>query len=615
MISRCLALLAIASWCIVPSAASALDRGEVAKQLKSQSVARRQTAEAIAKVSGWRSSGVTTAGTRYQLVEVYRGIPLYYQPLTQNAVITIAGDLVRNTPPYNLNGSGATVAVWDDGLARLTHEALTPRVSSGDGWPIYSHHATAMCGLIGASGAFNSYYEGMAPSVSILSYEFFDDAAEMMAVGASSSGQPAAVHVSNHSYGILSGWEFGDYSGNVGYHFFGDWAVSPPPESSMFGLYVDRAVLWDQICHDLPYFLPVIAAGNDRDDVAPPASTPFYRIDSSGPTPVWVLVGSYMPGTDPPADSTANGGFDTIQPLAAGKNTLCIGAVNDGVSAGTRSISAASMSGFSGWGPLDDGRIKPDLVANGVGVLLIAAVSDGFYSVNPANGTSFSVPCVVGGAALLQQYEATLFPGQALRASTMKALLIHTADDLTAGAARPGPDYSTGWGLVNIEAAADVIKAQAELPANRYIIEDNLDSANPTRTYFFSSGGADPIRVTLCWTDPPAAERTALDDRTPVLVNDLDLRLLGPGGTPVYTPFVLDVQNPADTATTGDNAVDNVEQVLLATPAAGSHSIVISHKAALTGGLQTFSLILTGLEGDGSAGVGDWLRMTDHLDR
>ncbi|MBM3889691.1 MAG: hypothetical protein FJ388_11270, partial [Verrucomicrobia bacterium] len=240
------------------------------------------------------------------------------------------------------------------------------------------------------------------------------------------------------------------------------------------------------------------------------------------------------------------------------------------------------------WGPTDDGRIKPDIVANGVSLYSSLGTSDTSYGT--MSGTSMSSPNAVGTAILLVDYYGYRLPGQAMRASTLKGLIIHTADDL--GTA--GPDYSYGWGLMNAEAAASQIRAHADAPSSRYLYEGLLTTATPSESFVFRWDGVSPIRATICWTDPAGTAKTGLDDRTAVLVNDLDLRITGPGGTPVYYPYVLNVNSPANPATTGDNVVDNVEQVYIAAPSAGTYTLTVSHKGTLSGGQQYYSLILSG---------------------
>jgi hypothetical protein len=66
------------------------------------------------------------------------------------------------------------------------------------------------------------------------------------------------------------------------------------------------------------------------------------------------------------ADGGASG-YDCISQQGCAKNILTVGAVND-IVGGYSSPGDVVMSSFSSWGPTDDGRIKPDICANGVGL-------------------------------------------------------------------------------------------------------------------------------------------------------------------------------------------------------------------------------------------------------
>ena len=100
----------------------------------------------------------------------------------------------------------------------------------------------------------------------------------------------------------------------------------------------------------------------------------------------------------------AKNGFQSITFNGLSKNILTVGAVNDAVSGGVRSPSAGTMSSFSSWGPCDDGRIKPDVVANGVSVNSPIDTSDSAYA--SYGGTSMATPSATGAAALLTQLYA-----------------------------------------------------------------------------------------------------------------------------------------------------------------------------------------------------------------
>ncbi|MEI8244006.1 MAG: S8 family serine peptidase, partial [bacterium] len=323
------------------------------------------------------------------------------------------------------------------------------------------------------------------------------------------------------------------------------------------------------------------AAGNDRSDNAPSSGTLVYYAGAN-------FYKTYIPATDPYSDGYDNGGFDTIGGDGTAKNILTVGAVNDAVSVGVRSVAAATMSSFSCWGPADDGRIKPDVVGNGVN--LCSSLGSGDTSYGWMSGTSMATPNVCGSAVLLTDYYGVLFPGQYMRASTLKGLIIHTADDL----GNAGPDYKYGWGLMNTKAAADLIKSHHDVPSGLHLMELSVDAVATCRTNTFAWDGTSPIRATLCWTDPAGPVRSGLDNTNRVLVNDLDLLIVGPAGQ-VYFPYVLALTNPAAAATTGTNRVDNVEQVYIASPgSAGAYRVVVSLHGELSGPSQEYSVLLSG---------------------
>jgi subtilisin family serine protease len=555
--------------------------------------ARKQAAWDIAASQGWEPWGQTDQ-TVYELMSIKGGWVCVLKTQNVTAANAVAVDKIRAVAPYDLTGIGQTVAVWDAGVARPSHREFKSRVSIGDRGRIVSH-STHITGTICAAGV-DARALGMAPAVQVDCYDFDEDLAEATLRAMSYANEPGMIQISNHSYGWVCGWDYSTFLPR----WYGTWGAR---ESDMFGGYDSSARDWDVLCYAAPYYLPFKATGNDRGDPAPAAGTPFeYYSESRG----WMRK-SYNASTDPLADGWDRGGYDTLTPDATAKNVLTVGAV-DLSAAGGRNLSRVAMTTFSGWGPTDDGRVKPDLVTHGVNLYSTTADSD--HSYGTASGTSMATAVASGTAALLCEYYDQLFPRQALRSATLKALLIHTADDLGS----PGPDYCYGWGLVNAQAAADHLQSHASFPNAYKVVEDAVDASAKTRSYQSIWDGSSPIRATLAWTDPPAAEVEGLDNRSTRLVNDLDLRVVGPDGS-IYTPFVLDPARPDVRAGTGDNTLDNVEQVLIATPRlSGRYYARVTYKGSLTDGQQEYSLLLSGQQASQAAladmngdGLVDWL--------
>jgi hypothetical protein len=462
--------------------------------------------------------------------------PLYRTTLNTNAAISTGANLLNNVP-YGLNGQGMTVGVWDEARARTNHVELVGKVTVGDSTTANSDHGTHVAGTIAAKGV-DPKAKGMGTNTLIRSYDWNNDYAEMTAIGAATASQGATkLPISNHSYGYNA-------------------------TAADMGRYEAECNTLDALAKGLPYYLIFWAAGNEQDLF------------------------------------TSLGGYQSITFTGLAKNVMTVGAANDAVTSGVRDVSKGTLATFSSMGPCDDGRIKPDLVANGVSVYSCVATGtntyDGTYS-----GTSMATPNASGTAALLVQLYKTNFSGQLMPASMLKALMIHTADDM----GRPGPDYQYGWGYMNGKAAADVILAhKASLDAPK-MIENTITAANKTRTTSFVWDGASPIRATLVWTDVEGVAQTATNSRTRNLINDLDLKITAPNGTTTYLPYVMpfvgnwSTASMTNNAVTGTNIVDNVERVDIPAPTqAGTYTVTVGMYGAnnLTGSSQAYSLIVTG---------------------
>jgi hypothetical protein len=278
---------------------------------------------------------------------------------------------------------------------------------------------------------------------------------------------------------------------------------------------------------------------------------------------------------------------------------LSIGAVYK-IVGGYTGTGSVSIAGFSSWGPTDDGRIKPDVVAAGVGLTTPvrnpADPNNPYYYTTNASGTSFSSPSAAGAVGLLVDLRTRLVQEYPYLASTLKGLLIHAADE----AQTRGPDYRTGWGLINADTAAELVQADFDAGGKQFIKEVTLLDGDYVE-FAITATGSVPLKVTICWTDPAGgAQPLQLDPTNRVLVNDLDLRVIGPSGT-TNLPWVLNPASPSNAATTGDNYRDNVEQVVITNAIAGTQYVVrVTHKGILVNDAgqptsQDISIIISGI--------------------
>ncbi|GAA4275843.1 fibronectin type III domain-containing protein [Aquimarina mytili] len=273
--------------------------------------------------------------------------------------------------------------------------------------------------------------------------------------------------------------------------------------------------------------------------------------------------------------------YGVIRSTQLSKNLLVVGNTVDVPN--YTGPSSVSMWTTSSYGPTNDWRIKPDISNNGRSVYSSDNANDTDYGTK--TGTSMSTPATTGTLALLQQHYKNL-NGVYMRAATAKALLINTADEV---GANDGPDFASGWGLVNAERAAQVISNNG----TSSIMDELTLNNGGTYTRTIVSDGSTPLSLNIVWNDPGGATGTGT---APILINDLDVRVTGNGNT--YSPWVMvpngSFNNYTDPAQRGDNFRDNVEKID-AVLAPGTYTVTVTHKGTLTNGSQDFSLIITGV--------------------
>ena len=498
-------------------------------------------------------------GTIIELIDVIDGQPIYYKTDNVGAAITTRANQLWQGGSVGvvIEGEGySKVGIWDGGAVRRTHQEFNntgvQRVTQPDNVTSQSAHSTHVAGTIVAGGV-NNNAKGMAHKAQLKAYDWNSVETEM------SAAATAGMEISNHSWGQIRGWNQSETTGE--WTWYGSTSVSPV-EDYLFGFYNSQARTWDLIAYNAPFFLITKSAGNDRGDGPSNAGT----------------------GGEPEKDGGIDG-YDCIGGSGNSKNILSVGAVNEVLN--YTGPSNVVMSSFSGWGPTDDGRIKPDIVGKGVNVYSLNSSSNTSYTT--MSGTSMSSPNVVGSMTLLQQLYQETHGGTPMRSSTLKGLVTHTADE---AGANPGPDYRFGWGLMNTARAADIIiEDQVQTVIDEVVLANNQ---NYTRD--ITIDGVEPLRITICWTDKQGNVQTsALNNRTPSIVHDLDLRVVDESLN-VYYPYKLDPDNPTLAATTDSkNFVDNVEQVYIPTPAAGTYTIIVDHAGSLTAD-QVFSIIISGID-------------------
>lgn len=467
----------------------------------------------------------------------------------------------------SLNGSGETIAIWDLGKPRPDHQELSGRVTVGDtaASVAINSHATFVSGAASASG-IDAAAKGSAPAASITSYDWYNDTSEM----AYAAGNGLTLSV--HPYAESAGWVYNLFSDRL-WVWYADTSYSST-ENATFGFYGDQARYWDEIAQEAPDYLIVKAAGN-LNGKGPDTQPVEHWIPFFDETWQWKKVTVTRPlngGED---------GFETISHASVAKNVLTVGSVQT-IPGGYSAPSDVVLSTDSGTGPTDEGRIKPDISVPGVS--LSGPSSSTTLSYTTGSGTSYAAGVAAGAAATIRQHLKNLY-ATTPPAALLKSLMIHSAFE---AGNNPGPDYKFGWGLLNTAGAVRLVSAAFSGSPHAGIIDTVLNNGE-TFTFATTLRSSAALKVTVCWSDPPGDSlEFSLNPSVSNLKNDLDLRV--DDGT-VHFPWRLSRSSPAAAAVrNGDNAVDNIEQILIDEPEP-EVTITVTHKGTLTGGIQRFSLV------------------------
>ena len=482
--------------------------------------------------------------------------PRHFRLTPHNAVSAQVSHVTElQAAPYGLTGDGVAVSLFELSTGQDTHPEFGGRLTivSGGGDSSFRAHATHTAGTIGAAG-LNASAKGMAPKAKL--YEF---------VAALDSGGHPLYHTlkqnelasrgvvaDNNSWGFLLGWSPGTY-----------W-IWDPDLANYWGAYdFEFTAPLDEISRS-KNVLFVHSAGNEGDDGPSSEWNEHRHLDPVTRNPITTELYCYSKntsGTDCPPTCTgcetsrhhALSPYDTISMTGAAKNAIAVGAVN----------TQGEILALSSRGPAKDGRIKPEVVARGLNVFSTIPTN----SYGTSSGTSMAAPVVTGVAALITEQWRRTFAATP-KAEELKALIIAGAHDL----GNPGPDYTYGFGLVDAKASVDLVIADH---ADRKHIRSTSIAAG--QQYEMPVVVRDPqnVRVVLQWPDPPIFLSETQGYTAKALVNDLDLKVLGPTGT-IYLPYVLDKNNVTAAATRGVNTIDNTEMVEIANAAPGAYRIVVN---------------------------------------
>ena len=248
------------------------------------------------------------------------------------------------------------------------------------------------------------------------------------------------------------------------------------------------------------------------------------------------------------------------------------GNITGGYKAGKNVITCANLrnqdqlENSSSRGPAADGRIKPDISANGFDQL--STLNNNATQVG--GGTSAAAPSVAGTVTQLYHAYKTLNGGTNPAGALIKACVLNTAEDL----GNPGPDFKHGWGRIN------ALRAVRLLEQNQYL-SGSATQGSANNHIIAVPANTIELRVMVLWADYEGTPGAGL-----ALVNNLDVTVTDPSVT-VWNPWVLDhtpnAVNLDANAVRGVDSRNNMEQVTIPNPAAGNYTVTVNGTAVPQG--------------------------------
>ncbi|WP_299209727.1 S8 family serine peptidase [uncultured Dokdonia sp.] len=459
------------------------------------------------------------------------GTPIYYSTFNADAAISTRTTHINagGSLGLNLMGQNMTAYVWDGGHARASHQEYD-----------------------GAGGTDRYTVQDIASEGLQLNYHSAHVTGTVMASGVNANAKGMAP------YAQVSGYRWNDDVAEataaasngmlISNHSYGLLGTNIPDQ--WFGSYSSESQSWDQIMYNAPFYLMVAAAGNEG------------NINTYNGAPL-----------------EGNAAYDKLTGKAITKNNLVVANAQDASIAADGSLISVNINSGSSEGPTDDFRIKPDIAGNGTAVYSTYQNSDTAY--NSITGTSMAAPNVMGSLLLIQQHYNDV-NGAFAKAATLKGLALHTADD--AGAI--GPDAIFGWGLLNAKRMAETVTANG---TTTIIDERTLTDGGSYQIQTTVPAGK-ILQASISWTDAPGTPVTGTNDPTPVLINDLDIRVTQ--NTDTFLPWRL---TGVDSNAKQDNVVDPYERIDVE-DADGTYTITVTHKGSLFSGSQNYTLIVTTID-------------------
>ena len=233
------------------------------------------------------------------------------------------------------------------------------------------------------------------------------------------------------------------------------------------------------------------------------------------------------------------------------------------------------MAAFSSRGPVDDGRLKPDISAPGTFILSAKSRSTTQTGWMPHSnsdytymgGTSMATPITAGASALLYQHLIENLGHSDPTSALVKGIIAASARDMlgqygsaTNGAGEAAPNNHEGWGLLDLDKAVNTT----------WVDNESVNTGDSRGWKFTVPNSAPDLKIMVSWTDPASTPAASTN-----LVNDIDFAVKDPSGNWVQY----------------GNNLDNLIGTTISSPAAGQWEIHVNGTNIPTGP-QHFAMII-----------------------
>ena len=431
--------------------------GAEAIRADGKAVRARLSADARNTVAGW---------DEVEYVTPYLAPKLYNDVAVGDEFMNVRTVWPNGGAGLGLSGTGQVVAVADTGLDSR-HPDFGGQVlrayalARKDDWSDMQGHGTHVAGSVLGRGVVSNDIRGVAWGAKLIMQSVGD-------AGAQLGGIPDDLN-------DLFSQAYVEENGLPGARIHSDsWGASPGESNALpFGWYSAHSRDVDEFTFSHPDMCILFAAGNEgKDELEPLGVVDGNTLASPGTAKNCITVGA--------SESLRSEEFKFLffNPIYVVMDFFHNPIAND-LLASPCDGEHQGMAAFSNRGPCQDGRIKPDIVAPGTGILSTKRkeTAEEDYGYVFDSGTSMATPLTAGASALVREWLDKRFGISNPDGATVKAVLMAGVYPALT---------STDAGMVETDYDVYSILSNAEVTVTFAPFENYRIAANGTKAWMLT---------------------------------------------------------------------------------------------------------------------------------